>query len=201
MLEGAFCAILAKLPDLIRQWFGLVLTMQKSDWALIISLCSTAIALFSLGWNVWSKFIYPKPKVQVGFNYMTVIGQPKEEVLVLSATNMGPIEVMLHSALVQIKKRYWSRPKYGLLSPLHGYPNRKDQTIGPFSGGLPKTLGVGQQFSVYFIPDHEMLAGSEYDRIGFHDTFGRYHWAGKKGVRMARQHIREACDKAGKSYK
>ena len=77
---------------------------------------------------------------------------------------------------------------------------RKDHTIGPFSGGLPKTLAVGQQFSVYFIPDHEMLAGSGYDRIGFHDTFGKFHWAKKIDVIKTRKYIREACDKAGKSY-
>jgi hypothetical protein len=38
---------------------------------------------------------------------------------------------------------------------------RKDYTVGPFGGGLPKTLAVGEQFSFYFIPDHESLASDD----------------------------------------
>ena len=142
--------------------------MQTADWALIISLCSTAIALISLGWNIWSKFIYPKPKVRVAFNFMTVVGQKDEKVLSLSATNMGPAEVTLYSALVRTKKKWsWRNRGFGLLNPLHDYPLRKDHSIGPFGGGLPKKLAVGEQFSIYFIPDHESLARDDYDRIGF----------------------------------
>ncbi len=106
--------------------------------------------------------------------------------------------VTLHSALVQTKGAKW---KYGILNPLHEYPFRKDHTVGPFAGDLSKKLEVGEQFSVYFIPDHESLARDNYDRVGFNDTFGKYHWASKRDVIETRKHIREACDKVGKSYK
>ena len=39
--------------------------MTTADWALIISLCSLLLAMAGFVWNVWSKFIYPKPKVRV----------------------------------------------------------------------------------------------------------------------------------------
>jgi hypothetical protein len=98
------------------------------------------------------------------------------------------------------KKMAFASADIQYLLPLHDYPFRKDHTIGPFSGGLPKTVEVGQMFSVYFIPDHEGLARDDYDRIGFSDTFGKYHWASKRDVLRARKSIREACDKVGKSY-
>jgi hypothetical protein len=47
--------------------------MQTADWALVISLCSAGVSLASFIWNVWSKFIYPKPVVQVSFQMMRSI--------------------------------------------------------------------------------------------------------------------------------
>lgn len=103
-------------------------------------------------------------------------------------------------AIVRRKRKWLSRIRTAALQPLHDYPLRKDHTIGPFSGGLPKTVEVGQMFSVYFPPDNEGLARDDYDRIGFGDTFGKYHWASKKDVVRVRNSIREACDRVGKSY-
>jgi hypothetical protein len=183
--------------------------MTTADWALVISILSALIALFSLGWNIWSKFIYPKPKVSVAFNYMDVIGGGAldgEHILTLNATNMGPIPVTLYSALVRTKRRWFLRAwfsrkrTYGLLNPLHNYPAQTNHTIGPFSGGLPKTLAVGEQFSIHLIPAHEELARDHYDRIGFNDTFGRMHWAPKRNVIRTRRSIRQECDRVGKSY-
>ena len=165
--------------------------MKTADWALVISLCSAAISLAGFVWNVWSKFIYPKPKVLVSFNFMTIIqqGAVDREALSLSATNMGPGPTTLQSALVRRKHDNWfKKPGYGLLNPLHGLDGGV-QTRGPFSGGLPRKIEVGEQFSAYFIPNHEFLAGDGYDRIGFNDTFGRLHWAPKKDIARTKPHI------------
>lgn len=83
--------------------------MRTSDWALIISLCSFAVALGSFVWNVWSKFIYPKAKIRVTFQ-ATVIIQPgapehRPEFLTLTATNFGPGDVTLHSAILYHQKK------------------------------------------------------------------------------------------------
>jgi hypothetical protein len=60
-------------------------------------------------WNVWSKFIYPKPRVYVSFGMMRVVqgGSAGEQILALGATNMGPVQVTLHSALVTYSR--WGR--------------------------------------------------------------------------------------------
>jgi hypothetical protein len=89
---------------------------------------------------------------------------------------------------------------FGILNPLHDFPARSDFTIGPFSGGLPKKVDVGEEFSLYFMAEHEALAGDDVELVGFLDTFGRKHWASKDSVIKARKRIREALDKAGKSY-
>jgi hypothetical protein len=178
--------------------------MTTADWALIISIGSAVVSFAGFVWNVWSKFIFPKPRVDVSFNFMTVVakGKEHEHVLSLSATNMGPVAVTLHCTLTIGGKRWWRRKPnaYALLNPLHDYPMQKEHSIGPFGGGLPKKLDVGEQFTSYFISDHEGLASGKYDRIGFADTFGRHHWAPRAAVANARKRIREECDKKGKAY-
>lgn len=178
--------------------------MQTADWALVISLCSVAIALASFGWNVWSKFIYPKPRIRVTFGFMVVVGRDRSEdenILSLSATNMGPGPVTLYSAVVRDKRGRFRRKGWGLLNPLHNYPIEKNRSVGPFGGGLPKKIDVGESFAVHFVPDHEALAGSNIVQIGFSDTFGRRHWAHRKALHQTRPSIRNACDKSGKTYK
>ncbi|HEY5129394.1 MAG TPA: hypothetical protein VIJ35_19265 [Bradyrhizobium sp.] len=174
--------------------------MTVADWALVISICSAIVSLASFIWNVWSKFIYPKAKVRVHFSYVTVFSPNDRsedyDLLSLSATNMGPGEVTLHSALVR-RKRKWVRSQgHGLLNPLVSV-NHRDQTAGPFSGGLPKTVAVGEMFSVYFVPNHTRLAEEGYDRIGFDDTFGRMHWAPKAQIAKVKPSIKEALEKMG----
>jgi hypothetical protein len=171
--------------------------MTTSDWALIISLCSFAVALSSFVWNVWSKFIYPKPKIRVTFQ-ATIIFQPGardhgHKFFTLSATNYGPGEITIHSAVIRhYKEKWWKnwraffnrryRRQYGLLNPLEGFPQRFDHTIGPFSGGLPKKLLVGEAFSSYFPRQVDWFEGKRV-RLGFSDSFGRNHWCSKQNVR------------------
>src|SRR5712675_722184 len=172
--------------------------VSTADWALVISICSAIVSLAGFVWNVWSKFIYPKPRVQVSFSFMRVVqgNFSGEKVLVLSATNMGPVQVTLYYALVTYSR--WARrlSSVGLLNPLHNYPAQTTHSIGPFGGGLPKKLDVGEQFSVYLLPDHEMLAKGDYERIGFSDTFGRSHWAPRRRILETLPSIRDACEKA-----
>jgi hypothetical protein len=89
--------------------------MQTADWAFVISIFSALIALASFVWNVWSKFIYPKPRVRVHFSMVTVFHPRAPDpdpvrVLSLSATNLGPQEVTVLSAQV-LFKRYWFSEK------------------------------------------------------------------------------------------
>jgi hypothetical protein len=180
--------------------------MQTADWALVISLCSAGVSLASFIWNVWSKFIYPKPVVQVSFQMMRSIypaqGVVGGQVLALIATNMGPAQVTLRTAICRRRKRFpfLKTRSFFLLSPIPNYPQDTELSIGPFAGGLPKKLEVGEQFTAYFIPDHEGLAKGEAARIGFDDTFGTLHWAPRSHIRDALPEIREACKRAGKNW-
>lgn len=174
--------------------------MTVADWALVISILSALVSFAGFIWNVWSKFIYPKPRVRVSFSYSYVthpLGSREDDYdpLCLSATNFGPGDVRLHSALVRRKRRWLRRSGFGLLNPLISASHR--DSSGPFSGGLPKTVVVGENFSVYLVPNHTGLAANDYDRIGFDDTFGRHHWAPTAQIIKARKSIRDAISRMG----
>jgi hypothetical protein len=181
--------------------------MTVSDWAFIISLCSFAVALSGFVWNVWSKFIYPKPRVRISFQATIVfhlgptVNGP--EILTLTATNFGPGDITLHSAILRHYKRGWwknwraffnkhYRRQYGMLNPLEGFPNRLDHSIGPFSGGLPKKVAVGESFSSHFPRQVDWFVHRNV-RIGFSDTFGRNHWCSKQDVEKVVSSITDAA--------
>jgi hypothetical protein len=188
--------------------------MTTADWALIISLVAAAISLASFVWNVWSKFIFPKPKVSVSLSMVTVVhprGPPDPDpvrALRLSATNMGPAEVTLRSALMIFRRHWFSDKSYGLLNVLPRLPESTDYEAeyddlggGPFAGGLPKKIAIGETFSVYLVPDHETLARGDYQRVGFDDSFGRMHWAPRRDIVAVLPAIRKACEKSGKNWR
>jgi hypothetical protein len=188
--------------------------VTTGDWALVISICSAIVSLASFVWNVWSKFIYPKPKVAVNLSMVTVI-HPREprdpdpvRVIRLSATNMGPADVTLRSALMMFWPRWFSDKSYGLLNVLPRLPESTDYEMeyddlggGPFAGGLPKKVAIGETFSVYLVPDHETLARGDYHRVGFDDSFGRMHWASRGDIIAVLPSIREACERSGKNWR
>jgi hypothetical protein len=169
-----------------------------ADYALIVSIASAAVSIASFVWNVWSKFIYPKPRIAVSIGFMSVIDQHgsasdlAENVISLSATNYGPGEATLYCAVAEQRRTKICKPgKQGMLNTLENWPIDKEYTLGPFSGGLPKKVGVGEQFTVHLTPYHEHLAEDPIVRVGFHDTFGRKHWAPRKQVARVRDSVRK----------
>jgi hypothetical protein len=188
--------------------------MHTADWALVISILSAITSLAGFVWNVWSKFIYPKPQVRVHFSMVTAIRPrgPRDpdpvRVLSLSATNMGPSEVTLQSALLLFRPHIFSEKAHALLNVLPQFPSTTDYQTeydtlggGPFAGGFPKKLMVGESFSAYLVPDHETLARGDYEKIGFNDSFGRMHWAPRRDILSALPSIRTACEKSGKIWR
>lgn len=162
--------------------------MTTADWAIIISLGSLTLSLAGFVWNIWSKFIYPKPSVKVEIASAFAVGGPHgppPECVSLSAVDHGPGEVQLQTA-VALPRRSWFGGKrmYAILPPMNNWPFDTG-TQGPFSGGLPKTLNVGQSFSAHFPRTTEFFEESDLVRFGFKDSFGRYHWASKrKGLKL-----------------
>jgi hypothetical protein len=121
-----------------------------ADYALIVSICSAAVSLFSLAWNVWSKFIYPKPRVRVSFAVVNILQSDgfSDPFLSLTTVNHGPSETTLHNIIGRksVRLRQW---QYAIFKPLDTLPPLPPVTSGPFSGGLPKKLAVGESFSAY----------------------------------------------------
>ncbi|MNS06312.1 hypothetical protein D3C72_377340 [compost metagenome] len=164
--------------------------LETADYALIVSLFSAATAIAAFVWNVWSKWLYPKAKLKLGFAYVVahfgdgpLDRQPR--FLRLSMTNFGPTELTVTMvALVQAPDRFWQKPRHAIVNPMSSIydPNPAG---GPFAGILPKKLGVGETFDLFFPPDSE-FATFNLRRLGMFDTFGRFHGAPRKHLKMAR---------------
>jgi hypothetical protein len=174
--------------------------MTTADWALVISILSAFVSLASFVWNVWSKFIYPKPVVRVSFAMVQIIAADSDDmpsVLTLNATNMGPGEVSLRNALIEFRGHFFKSKGFGLLSTIDNYLVHVDTSRGYFGAGFPVKLAVGEQFSAHLVPAHHRLAKGDYQRIGFTDSFGYSHWAPRQDILRALPYIREECGKAG----
>jgi hypothetical protein len=167
--------------------------VTTADWALVVSIFSLIVSLAGFVWNVWSKWIYPKPKISVRFNVMTMIspGHDAPDRLALHATNYGPGDVALQLAVARGDRslwRFWKKPRFGALNPLKGY--EIEESDGPFSGGLPKKLAVGESFSVYFTADVEWFnPRHNLTRFGFTDTFNRTHWCSRRDAWLVKRHL------------
>jgi hypothetical protein len=177
--------------------------MQTADWALVISIISLGIAAASFVWNVWSKFIYPKPVVRVSFS---MVKRGSDDVLRLDVTNMGPIDVTLMEPLVWYNHGPFKDKKYSTFyvlprAPLLADLDREFRNRGGLAEGFPKRLKVGESWSVYLVPDHEMLARGDYEGIGFRDAFRRCHWAPRRDILEALPSIRSACESSGKNWR
>jgi hypothetical protein len=164
--------------------------MDTADWALVVSLLSFAVSLSGFVWNVWSKFIYPKPNVQVSFGIFEAWGDEgkTDTALRLSAVNHGPIEVTLKGNAIRIENGLF-KYRHALLNPLDRWPAPAPTTSGPFSGGLPKKLALGEEFALYFVYPHETFIKEKVLDVGFYDSFSRNHWAPRKNVRKVRESL------------
>ena len=74
--------------------------MTTADWALVISLCSFAVALAGFVWSIWSKFIYPRANIRPYIAACLIVGgdgSPARKAICLSATNYGPTDITLRT--------------------------------------------------------------------------------------------------------
>ena len=126
---------------------------------------------------------------------------PILKALALSATNMGPGEVTLNSAMIAFRGHFFGFKSFGLLSTLVNFPVLKDHNREHVGAGFPAKLVVGEQYSAYLVPAHHALAKGDYQRIGFADSFGRFHWALRRDILKALPSIREACENAGVDWR
>lgn len=162
--------------------------MNTGDYAFIISIFSVLIAIASFVWNVWSKFIFPKPRVNASAGVFSMFSErgTSHPHLALSFTNYGPGEVTIHLCCMLYKRFPWSKTEHAMINPIQNFPLQPYQSLGPFSGGLPKKLLVGESHVLRFPYEAQSFLAVPFRKIGAVDTFGRHHWAPSKQVRSVR---------------
>jgi hypothetical protein len=168
--------------------------MTTADYALFVSIGSAAISLFSLGWSVWAKFIYPKGRLRMSFETCVVtLGArpPWPSFVALTCTNHGPAEIPIRSALIVISTGRLKRGQFALVNPIHNLLT-PDVGVGPFAGGLPKTLKVGEGHTAYFPHTAHSFARDDLLKVGFNDAFGRFHGASRKDIRKVKAELDKA---------
>jgi len=182
--------------------------MQTADFIRIPPAASSVSRFIG---DIWSKSFNPKARLRVQFSMVRTTqkradGAGDLQVLRLSATNIGSVEITLKRAMIVFREAWFAYNSYGTLHVLPDLPQNSDSASGDpmgelFAGGFPKKLALGEQFSVYLVPDHETLASGDYQRIGFQDTFGRSYWAPRRNVVKTLPFIREACSLSGKNWR
>jgi hypothetical protein len=175
--------------------------MTTAENAIIISTASLIISIFALGWNIWSKFIFPKPSLVVGFTVMEIMDEAglHDPFLNLSITNHGPISATISASYVQISKGLLRRRGLALLNPLSDFRSDMKKTLGPFSGGLPKKLEVGEEFSLKYWYGMNWL-DERVVRVGVRDSFNRMQWCRRRDIRrVTRRYLEDKT--AGKLAK
>ena len=168
--------------------------MSGSEIAILVSGFSLAVALIVLSWNVWEKFIFVKPRLQLTFGIWKVIqnGQIGKSLLSLHVTNMGPGPVIIHSCIALSSTGWFWKKDFGVLNPIHSDPTNDIPTsIGPFSAGLPLKLDAGDVKSFYFPYTENTFLKEHITRVGVSDTYGRNTWCRGKDARKASQKFRE----------
>ena len=176
--------------------------------ALIISGLSFCLALASFVWNIWSKFIFPRPKLRVwaDLRYAQKFGAHSASLrengtfagdldpssmaypaVALCITNYGPGAVTVTSASVRLPRSHPRRREgHGLLVAYNNYP--EDLSASSISsGGLPKKLDVGEAFELYFPVNPKFMATKEVTALGVRDTLSRLSWVSRQNMRRLRK--------------
>jgi hypothetical protein len=123
---------------------------------------------------------------------MQVLGsQPLRKYLSLDVTNFGPGEIIVRCAIARPKKPWYKRrQRLGLLNPIDDL-NRPDSPSGPFGGGLPKKLAVGETLSLHFPYQAKLFLSEPLDAIGINDSFRRSHWAPRRDFEKVLEKYRQ----------
>jgi hypothetical protein len=85
--------------------------MNAAEIAVGISIGSLIISIVSLVWNIWSKFIFPKPNLIVSFSLMQIFDAEHglhSPFLNLSITNHGPIPAIISGSYITMSKGFLS---------------------------------------------------------------------------------------------
>jgi hypothetical protein len=163
-----------------------------ADYALILSLIAAFISLANFGWSVWSKFIFPKPRLKVKLTHVIAVGHQIEDfpnAIGATAINYGPTDLTLIALVGWVSPASpFSKSRRAVLRAFDDYPNSLNATIGA-SVGLPIRLKPGESHTIY-LPETPKIF-REIRNIGFSDGFGREHFSDRQGKRILRELSKE----------
>jgi hypothetical protein len=77
-----------------------------------------------------------------------------------------------------------------MLNPIDDL-DRPNAPTGPFGGGLPKKLAVGESFSLYFPYQDELFLSEPLEAVGVNDSFSRNHWAPRRDFEKVLEKYRQ----------
>lgn len=174
-----------------------------ADYALVISLFSATISLASFFWNVWSRFLYPKPTVRVSVSFV-LFDDARQQILFFPArrpfedrlegrplilpairiyvTNFGPGEVKLGNPVVA--RRGKNAPKfegYAQFNQFIKYPWQNPLTLEETR--IESPLKPADDLALFVETSFGELLELQPTQIGFFDSFGRKHMCAKREVR------------------
>jgi hypothetical protein len=170
--------------------------MGTVEFALVISGVALTVGIGNLIWNIWSKFIQPKPRIKIGFAVMMIAveydGVLARQAICISATNFGPNDVVING-VVGLSKRFtnlrFETQSFIVLAtsawPLIGQKQLQD------TGNLPARIAVGDSVSWYMPMDNSYFTENDMTHFGLADTFGRTHWVKGQPVNSVRKRILE----------
>lgn len=127
------------------------MTLTTQDYALAISLFSALLSIAGFAWNVWSKFIFPKPRVRVSFGAREIVGLGEGQRIELwstDVTNMGPAEVVITSVSVSGREQLFGKRHYAMLSFVSDWTALLRSTQGDIS--IERQVAVGGRTGFYF---------------------------------------------------
>ena len=152
--------------------------------ALVISGCSFLLALASFVWNIWSKFIYPKPKLTVNIAFTVPVGSVSDapSAISLTAVNHGPGELILNAPIGKL------RESRAMLSVYSNYPYSLNMTPPGHAPDLPRKLSVGESATIYLPKNKDGFRSLL--SLGFIDGYGREHFASRRSTSSFQNFLR-----------
>ncbi len=158
--------------------------MDKSDWAFVVSILSASVSALGLGWNFWSKFIFPKPSLRVALSHVYAVPSDFEpgkgpSAYSITVTNHGPISATIDDVVLRMSDSPYGKKAMGVPKLLL-HPFFSDRA--EFKAGLPKELKVGEKHSFYLAAGPGSALPLGVMGVGVADSFGRTTWAPGKHV-------------------
>jgi hypothetical protein len=153
--------------------------------ALVVSVGSLLVSIFTLGWNVYRDVIL-KPRLRVSLmNGVITAGEanPPRRVVV-TIVNLGPAKIEICG--LYLRQTGWWR---GVLRRRQ-YAFLRYDFEDALSGKIPCRLDVGEQVHLTFryTPQlSQLFLTSKFGQLGAGDTFGRYHWSTRKNYREVKE--------------